>query len=126
MTDVLDAGALLRIERGDRKLMSLVARERLAGRTPVTHGGIVGQVWRAEGPRQGRLAKALRGIEVVPIDEDLGKRAGRLLAAARATDVIDASVVLLARDGDRIWTTDPADLSRLATAAGLKVGVVSI
>lgn len=126
MTEVLDAGALLRIDRGDKRLMALVLKERLAGRSAVTHGGIVGQAWRSGGPKQARLAKALPGIEVVPLDEEFGKRAGRLLAAARSADVIDAAAVLLARHGDRIWTSDPTDLAHLAEAARLRVDIVKV
>lgn len=37
---VLDAGALVAGERSDRDVIALIKRERLAGRTPITHGGI--------------------------------------------------------------------------------------
>lgn len=43
---VLDAGAFVAVERGDRDVVALVKRERLAGRSPVTGGGVVAQVWR--------------------------------------------------------------------------------
>jgi hypothetical protein len=43
--------------------------------------------------------------------------AGDLLAAAGTADPIDATVVLLAAPGDRILTSDPDDLARLAAAA---------
>jgi len=49
---VLDAGAFVAVERGVRKVVALVKRERLAGRPPVTSGGVVAQVWR--GGRDGR------------------------------------------------------------------------
>jgi hypothetical protein len=41
---VLDAGALLAVEHNDRETIALIKRERLAGRAPLTHGGIIGQV----------------------------------------------------------------------------------
>ena len=37
----LDAGAFLAVERGDRDVVALVKRERMAGRLPVTSGGVV-------------------------------------------------------------------------------------
>src|SRR5262245_19068800 len=62
----------------------------------VTHGGVVGQVWRRPA-RQARLALALRAMDVRPLDGTLGRNAGMLLAAAGTTDVIDAALVLLSR-----------------------------
>lgn len=126
MTVVLDAGGFVAVERGDRDLMAIVKRERLAGRTPQTHGGIVGQVWRGGTGRQANLARLLAGVDVVPLDDALGRRTGMLLAAAAASDVNDAAVVLLARDGDEIYTSDPDDLAVLAATAGLHVDLVPI
>ena len=44
-----------------------------------------------------------------PLDESLGRAAGALLGATKQSDVIDAALVLLAHDGDRIVTSDPDD-----------------
>ena len=44
MSLVLDAGAFLAVERGDRDIVALVKRERLAQRTPLSHGGVVAQI----------------------------------------------------------------------------------
>ena len=41
MSLVLDAGALVALERSDRDTVALVKRELLAGRVPVTHDGVV-------------------------------------------------------------------------------------
>ena len=46
MTLVLDAGALLALEKNDKEMWRRWKSARLAGFPPVTHGGIVGQVWR--------------------------------------------------------------------------------
>ena len=46
MTMLLDAGAFVAVERGDRDVVALVKRERLAQRSPLSHGGIVAQIWR--------------------------------------------------------------------------------
>jgi hypothetical protein len=123
---ILDAGAFVAIERGDRDVIALVARELRAQRSPVTHGGVIGQIWRGGSGRQARLATFLSGVTVVPLDEVLGRRAGLLLARARRTDVIDAAVVLLAVDGDWILTSDPDDLSPLAATADLHVDVIPV
>ena len=124
MTIILDAGAFVAVERGDRDLVAIIKRERLADRVPVTHGGVVGQVWRGGAARQTNLARLLAGVEVEPLDDSLGRRAGVLLAAAGTSDVIDAAVVLLACDGDEIYTSDPGDLTTLANTAGLHIELV--
>ena len=49
---VLDAGALIAVERADRDTIALIKHELQAGRVPVTHGGVVGQVWRGGSGRQ--------------------------------------------------------------------------
>ena len=126
MSLILDAGAFVAIERGDRDVIALVKRELGAQRSPVTHGGVIGQIWRGGSGRQARLATFLSGVTVVPLDEVLGRRAGMLLARARKTDVIDAAVVLLAVDGDWILTSDPDDLGPLAATADLHVDVVPV
>jgi hypothetical protein len=125
MTLVLDAGALIAVERADRELAALLKVERQAGRTPVTHGGVVGQVWR-DGARQVMLARVLDGLEIIPLDDALGRRAGRLLARCGGDDVTDAAVVLLAVDGDTILTSDTLDLARLAAAAGTHVELAPV
>jgi hypothetical protein len=123
---ILDAGAFVAVERGDRDVVALIAGERRLGRAPLTHGGVVGQVWRGGAGRQANLARLLAGVEVRPLDEALGKRAGVLLARTGGHDVIDAAVVLLAADDDEILTTDPADLESLAAASGVHVEIVPV
>lgn len=63
-------------------------------------------------------------MDVRPLDDELGRRVGVLLARARTKDVIDAAVALLARDGDRIVTSDPDDLERLVDVLGRDVEVI--
>jgi hypothetical protein len=125
MTLVLDAGAFLAVERGDRRVMALLKRERLSGRAPLSHGGVVGQVWRG-GARQAQLARLLRATEISPLDLELGRRAGELLGRTRANDVVDAAVVLLSVDGDQLLTSDPDDLTALAAAAGIHLELIRV
>jgi hypothetical protein len=126
VTVILDAAAFVAVERGNRELLAIVKRELLAGRVPVTHGGVVGQTWRGGAGRQATLAKFLAGVEVAPLDDALARRVGVLLAQARTSDVIDAAVVLLANDADEIFTSDTSDLAVLAEAAGLQVDLVPV
>lgn len=94
-----------------------------AGEVPVTHAGVVAQVWRGN-PRQAQLSRALEGIDVRAVDDRFGRAAGALLGAAGMTDVIDAAVVLLANDGDDIITSDPDDIAQLASTMDLHVEVL--
>jgi hypothetical protein len=123
---VLDAGAFVAVERGDRDVVALIKRERQAGKPPRTCGGVVAQVWRGGHGRQAPVAQLLGGVEVVPIDDMLGRRAGVLLARSGESDAIDAAVVCLAADGDDILTSDPSDLRALAEAADLHVELVAV
>jgi hypothetical protein len=123
---ILDAGAFVALERGERDVVALVKRERLAKRSPVTHGGVIGQVWRGGSGRQADVARLLPGVDVKSLDELLGKRAGVLLAKSGETDAIDAAVVCLASDGDEILTSDVTDLRGLAEAAGIHVELIPV
>lgn len=118
---ILDTGALIALERNDRAMWQRLKLALQARESPVSHGGIVGQAWRGRGSRQARLATALVVMDIRRLDEALGRAAGELLARAKQEDVIDAALVLLARDGDRIITSDPDDLAPLARAADLDV-----
>ena len=126
MSLVLDAGALIAVERTHRDTIALIKQELMNRRTPVTHGGIVGQVWRGGAGRQASLARLLPALDVVALDAELGRRAGILLGKSRTNDVLDAALILLARDGDFLITSDPDDLEPLAAAAGLHVDIVSV
>ena len=125
MTFVFDSGALIALERNDRAMWRRMKSAFLASEIPITHGGVIGQAWRGPGPRSALLSKALAGIDVRPIGEDLGKRAGELLARAKKSDVIDAALVLLASDGDAIVTSDAGDLETLARVAGRLVDLIN-
>jgi hypothetical protein len=123
---VLDSGALLAVERNDRETVALIKREFLANRVPLTHGGVIGQVWRGGAGRQVNLGRLLPALDVRPLDAALGRRAGMLLRATRTADVIDAALALLATEGDSLLTSDPDDLAVLVAAAGTHADVVRI
>ncbi len=126
MTLVLDAGAFVALERGDREMIRRLKETLAMGRSPITHGGVVGQVWRGGAGRQARLAKALPSVRIVPLDAELGRRAGVLLGRAGMRDVIDAAVVAMARADDVILTSDPGDIAALVVASGVHVDVTVV
>lgn len=123
MTLILDSGALVALERNERAMWVRLKGALDDGAAPLTHAGVLGQVWRG-GSRQARLAQALPGIEVRPLDEALGRAGGMLLAVTGDADIVDATLVLLAVDGDEIVTGDPENIERLAVASGRHVELV--
>jgi hypothetical protein len=124
VTLICDAGAFVALERDDRVMWRRLKAELLARRPPLTHGGVVAQVWRGGHGRQTVLARALAGVEVAALDDDLGRRAGLLLGRTGSRDAIDAALVALAGDDDRIATSDATDIQRLIDGAGVHVDVL--
>jgi len=111
----LDAGALIGFDRKDRRAVALVTRAQQNKVPLAIPAGVVGQAWR-DGRKQARLAKLLRapGIEIEPLDAQRAREAGQLCGVRGTSDIIDASVVLCARRrGQRIVTSDAADMRRL-------------
>jgi hypothetical protein len=123
VTLVLDSGAFVALERNERQMWIRLKAAQVGGEVPITHAGVLGQVWRG-GPRQARLSQALEGIEVIALDDSLGRAVGRLLGRAGMSDVVDAAVVLLASDGDEIVTADRSDIEKLAAASGRHVELI--
>lgn len=83
--------------------------------------GVVGQAWR-DGHVQVTLGRFLRSeeVEIIPLDAQLARSCGELCGATGSTDIIGASVVILARERrDPIVTSDPNDLRRLDPSAQL-------
>ncbi|WP_420443514.1 hypothetical protein [Candidatus Poriferisodalis sp.] len=126
MSLVLDSGALISLERNDLATWERLSIAHRTGRPPITHGGVIAQVWRGGTGRQTRLARALRGIRTEPLDDALGRRAGVLLARSGLADAIDAALVALCDHDDEILTSDPDDIAVLVDAAGLRVDILSV
>jgi hypothetical protein len=121
---ILDAGALIAVARNDRAMLARLLAALEDGDELRTHPMVVAQVWRDGRGRQAPLASLLRSVAITPIDDALGRRCGELLAKARTSDPIDAAVVLIARDGEEIVTSDPDDLEHLSRAARRRVRIV--
>jgi hypothetical protein len=114
-TLVLDAGALIAFERADPRLRALFREAVRLGARLVIPAGVVGQVFR-DGSRQVPLQALLNGptTEVPALDRTLAEAAGILCGRAGTADVVDASVVLVARrERAKVLTSDTKDLERL-------------
>jgi hypothetical protein len=117
---VYDAGALIALDNSDRGMW---ARHKLAldeGRDIHVPAVVVGQVWR-DGRRQVRLGKVLAGCQVDPVGLETSKAAGLLCGRAGSSDVIDATLVVMATALRAIvWTSDPKDIRELAANSGAR------
>lgn len=112
---VLDAGALIAFERADPRMRALLREALRTGIRVVVPAGVVGQVFR-DRERQVPLRALLDGptTEAPPLDRPLAEAAGTLCARAGTADVVDASVVLVARrERAVVITSDAGDLKRL-------------
>ena len=108
---VLDAGALIAVDRADRRVIRLLE---LAQDVHVPAGALA-QAWRNPG-RQVRLVRVMSsdGVAIHPLDAPTARAAGQLCAATATADVVDASVVILARLVDGVTvTSDSDDLRRI-------------
>ncbi len=125
MSLVLDAGALLAIDRRDRQigaLLRVAQQERIAVRTSPA---AVAQVWH-HSARQAHLARVMAGVAAPPLDLGVGKRLGALLGTSRTSDVVDAHVASLTCAGGWVLTSDPDDLRHLLDALSVDATVVRV
>lgn len=110
-----DAGALIALDRDDRRVLALVQRAAERAETITVPATALAQAARHLG-RQARLARLLRQptTDVRSLDRPDAVATGKLLAHSGTADIADAHVVVCARrSGQTVVTTDPDDLRRL-------------
>lgn len=118
---MLDTGALIAVDRGDRRMLALLEAIRDEGAALSVTAPVVAQAWRGGG-RQARLASFLKQsvLEILPFTSVDALAAGTLSAMTKHHDVVDVHVVLLARArGHTIVTSDPDDMRRVDPNAPL-------
>ena len=110
-----DTGGLIALDRGDRRVLVLLARaaeRRLRVTVPAT---ALAQAIRRPAA-QVRVARLIRqaSTDVAALDRSDATRTGLLLAASRTSDIVDAHVVICARRaGQPVLTSDADDLKHL-------------
>lgn len=113
---VLDAGALIAIERHDRTAWALLAEARERGTATIVPSTVLAQAWRG-GPRSAPIANLLEASLVDVLDEERAKEVGGRLATSGTSDVTDAHVVCCAIERRApVATSDPDDIAALSPA----------
>ena len=128
-TFVLDTGALIALERGDRRLWARLYTTDGVGGAQVSAGAIA-QAWRGS-PRQAPLARAIKLSDEVPLDGQIARKAGALCGQTGTVDMIDASVAVTAAQAARhdyvsLVTSDRRDIGPLLDALGADVRNVDV
>ncbi len=115
---ILDSGAVIGLSRGDHSIRAFLRRSieiDIPVEIPVV---VVAETIRGT-RRDAPVNRVLKAVGDVPeTTPAVGRRAGRLLGEARSSATIDALVVAHAIEvgGGIILTSDPTDLSALASA----------
>ena len=112
---VLDAGALIAIERDSRAVTGILVEATRAAETLTVPAGCVAQTWR-DPRRQVRLATFLKrpNVDVAAMDAEEARNVGLLLADTGTSDITDGHVALCALRLDAaVLTSDPDDIRQL-------------
>ena len=128
-TFVLDTGALIALDRGDRDLWTRLytTSDPLGVEVPA---GVIAQAWRGS-PSQASLARALKLSDEVPLDGQMAREAGALCGQTGTADIVDASVAVTASKAARyddvgVITSDRSDIGSLLAALGTDARIVDV
>jgi predicted nucleic acid-binding protein len=112
---VLDAGALIALERNDRTMWAVLKLAAARDDEVIVPSAVVAQVWRST-RKQAPLARALEHCVIASFDA-CARAIGELCGRTRTSDVCDAHVaVIAARHADVVYTGDLEDIRRLIDA----------
>lgn len=125
MTAVLDAGALIAVDRRDRHVGAMLRILQRDGVPVRTSAGVVAQTWRS-GHRQTNLARVLSGVDIAVIDDRTSRRIGELLGASGTEDLVDAHVALLVDPNGSVLTSDEPDISALLQTRRVQATVLHV
>lgn len=109
----LDTGALIALERGERRIQAILAVAAEEGVVPTVPAQVVAQYWRGGTGRQAIVARFLNGCNIEYLNIIRAKQIGMLLGASRTSDETDAVVALIAHECGAVVTSDPDDIKLL-------------
>lgn len=125
MTAVLDAGALIAIDKRDRAVGALLRVLQRNGVPVVTSAAVVAQVWR-DPRRQVDLTRVLAGMDIEALDDTAAKQVGELLRSNGTSDLADAHLALLAEPNSRVLTSDETDITSLLRTRRVNAIIVRV
>ncbi len=125
MTAVLDAGALMAIDKRDRRVGGMLRVLQRDGVPIRTSAAAVAQGWR-DGRHQANLARVLPGVDVATLDPVAATRVGGLLRDSASTDLVDAHVALLVPPDATVLTSDEEDIKALLRTRRVKARIVHV
>jgi predicted nucleic acid-binding protein len=118
---VLDAGALIAFEKGDPRMRELIRQANDSKVTLVIPTAVVAQVLRDKRKQVSLGSLLSHAITQTPVlTLALAESVGALCAARNTSDIVDAVVVLVAKQyGSKVVTSDVHDLSHLDSSLDL-------
>lgn len=115
---MLDAQGLAKFAAGDRIIRILALKTQQRGGRIITAASTLTETLRGK-PSDAKVHRVLRDVDVVPISEVLGRKAGELLGATgmsghrNTVDALLATIALAQSRPTLLVTSDPDDMARL-------------
>jgi hypothetical protein len=122
---VLDTGALIAVDKWDRRVGAMLRVLQRDGVPVLSSAGALAQVWR-DGRRQANLARVVSGVDVAAVDDTSARKVGELLRANCSDDLVDAHVALLVQRADQVLTSDAPDIKALLRTRRVKATIVRV
>lgn len=112
----LDTGALIALERGDKRMRTIARTARISGVVLIVPAPVVIEWWRGTRRHRHLQTSILEAVHVEPTTAELAKLAGEAIGATAGSTPIDALVMAsAAQRGDVVYTSDLEDLQRLGS-----------
>jgi predicted nucleic acid-binding protein len=106
-----DTGALIALERGDKRMRTVLDTANVDGVSITVPAVVVAEWWCG---RSSRRLNILDGLDVEATTESIARTAGEAIAALPGVTVVDAIVMAsAAQRGGIVYTSDVSDLERL-------------
>jgi hypothetical protein len=131
VTLVLDAGALIQVDRGNHEVLSTLKAAFDKGEAVHVPAGVISQAWRNPA-RQVLLSRTLKRCKEVDLDGAMARAGGQLCGRTATSDVIDASVALAVayaqRSGEEVTllTSDTVELGMLLSVLEAQARVIGV
>jgi predicted nucleic acid-binding protein len=111
----LDAGGLIALDRGDRRVIALLERASERGCRVTVPATALAQAMRSPA-KQARVSRLIRhpSTDLATLDGRDATAVGLLLARTGTADIVDAHVAICARrTGQAVVTSDAGDIRRI-------------